>query len=48
MKKVFITFLSIVLLASCMSDDKYENYNKDPKNPTSVEADFLFNSGLKT
>ncbi|WP_159022768.1 SusD/RagB family nutrient-binding outer membrane lipoprotein [Formosa sp. L2A11] len=44
MKKIFITAISFVLLASCMSDEKYEGYNEDPKNPTQVEASFLFNS----
>ncbi|MBP1839011.1 SusD/RagB family nutrient-binding outer membrane lipoprotein [Formosa algae] len=44
MKKIFITAISFVLLASCMSDEKYESYNEDPKNPTQVEASFLFNS----
>lgn len=44
MKKIFITVFTLILLTSCMSDDKYENYNKDPKNPTQVEAGFLFNS----
>ncbi|WP_066221201.1 SusD/RagB family nutrient-binding outer membrane lipoprotein [Formosa haliotis] len=44
MKKIFITALSCIVLASCMSDEKYEDYNKDPKNPTEVEAGFLFNS----
>ena len=44
MKKVYITVLSLILLTSCMSDDKYEGYNEDPKNPTQVDAAFLFNS----
>ncbi|MCX2679770.1 SusD/RagB family nutrient-binding outer membrane lipoprotein [Galbibacter sp. EGI 63066] len=48
MKKVFITVFSLVLLSSCMSDDKLEDYNKDPKNPTEVEADFLFNAATKS
>ncbi|HPF96156.1 MAG: SusD/RagB family nutrient-binding outer membrane lipoprotein [Mangrovimonas sp.] len=48
MKKVFITVFSLVLLSSCMTDEKYENYNRDPKNPTQVEADFLFNDATKS
>ncbi|CDF78265.1 SusD-like protein [Formosa agariphila KMM 3901] len=48
MKKIFITALSFIVLASCMSDEKYESYNKDPKNPTEVEAAFLFNSATKS
>ena len=31
-----------------MSDDKYEDYNRDPKNPTQVDAGFLFNNALKS
>lgn len=46
MKKIFITVLSFVVLASCMSDEKYEDYNRDPKNPTAVDAGFLFNSAV--
>jgi len=31
-----------------MNDDKYEDYNGDPKNPTQVDADFLFNAATKS
>ncbi|MGJ5643503.1 SusD/RagB family nutrient-binding outer membrane lipoprotein [Formosa sp. S-31] len=48
MKKILITALSFVVLSSCMSDDKYDDYNRDPKNPTQVEADFLFNAATKS
>ncbi|MDG3581823.1 SusD/RagB family nutrient-binding outer membrane lipoprotein [Galbibacter pacificus] len=48
MKKIFITVFSLILLSSCMSDDKLEDYNTDPKNPTEVEADFLFNAATKS
>jgi PBP1b-binding outer membrane lipoprotein LpoB len=48
MKKILITVLSFVLLSSCMSNDRYEDYNRDPKNPTQVDADFLFNSAVKS
>lgn len=48
MKKIFVTVFSLILLASCMTDDKYEGYNRDPKNPTQVDAGFLFNSATKS
>lgn len=48
MKKILITVLSLVALSSCMTDEKYEDYNRDPKNPTQVSADYLFNSALKS
>ncbi|GAA4280839.1 SusD/RagB family nutrient-binding outer membrane lipoprotein [Gaetbulibacter aestuarii] len=31
-----------------MSDNQYENYNRDPKNPTQVDAAFLFNDAMKS
>ncbi|SFZ89273.1 Starch-binding associating with outer membrane [Flaviramulus basaltis] len=48
MKKIFLTVLSIISLVSCKSDDAYENLNRDPKNPTQVDASFLFNSATKS
>ncbi|EIJ39832.1 hypothetical protein JoomaDRAFT_2871 [Galbibacter orientalis DSM 19592] len=48
MKKIVLTIISLVTLISCQSDDKYENYNRDPKNPTQVDADFLFNNAQKS
>jgi hypothetical protein len=48
MKKILIAILSIVALVSCQSDDAYENLNRDPKNPTQVDAEFLFNSAVKS
>jgi len=49
MKKVILTTLSIfTLLVSCQSDDQYENKNRDPKNPTDVSAEFLYNSATKS
>ncbi|WP_341216443.1 SusD/RagB family nutrient-binding outer membrane lipoprotein [uncultured Wocania sp.] len=50
MKKILLTaVLSVVLvLASCKTDEQYENLNRDPKNPTQVAADFLFNSATKS
>ena len=34
----------VSLLASCESDEQYENLNRDPKNPTEVSSEFLFTS----
>lgn len=49
MKKVILTTLAIfALLVSCQSDDQYEEKNTDPKNPTQVSAEFLFNSATKS
>ena len=48
MKKIFLTIFSLVLLASCQTDDQYENLNRDPKNPTTVDAEFLYNSAVKS
>jgi len=50
MKKIFLTaLLSVILmLVSCLSDEQYENLNRDPKNPTQVDADFLFNAAVKS
>ncbi len=35
-------------MASCQSDDQYENKNRDPKNPTQVSSEFLFNAATKS
>lgn len=48
MKNIILSVLTLVVLASCQSDEAYENLNKDPKNPTEVEAEFLFNSATKS
>lgn len=48
MKKILLTVLSLIALVSCQSDDTYENLNRDPKNPTQVDASFLFNSATKS
>ncbi len=49
MKKVILTTLTIfTLLVSCQSDDQYEEKNRDPKSPTQVSAEFLFNSATKS
>jgi hypothetical protein len=48
MKKIILTALSIVAFVSCQSDDAYENLNRDPKNPTKVDASFLYNNATKS
>ena len=48
MKKIILTVFTLVALVSCQSDQAYEDLNKDPKNPTEVQADFLFNSATKS
>jgi hypothetical protein len=48
MKKILSILLTLVVLVSCQSDDQYEDLNRDPKNPTEVSADFLFNSATKS
>ncbi len=44
MKKYFLTIIALATLWSCQTDERYENLNRDPKNPTEVKADFLFTS----
>ncbi|GGW69059.1 SusD-like starch-binding protein associating with outer membrane [Winogradskyella epiphytica] len=48
MKKIILTVFTLVALVSCQSDQAYEDLNKDPKNPTEVQAEFLFNSATKS
>ncbi len=50
MKNLIITSVLsfILILVSCQSDEQYENLNRDPKNPTQVAADFLFNGATKS
>lgn len=49
MKKIILTTLTIItLMVSCQSDDQYEDKNRDPKNPTQVGSDFLFNAATKS
>lgn len=42
MKKYILTLVALGTLWSCQTDEQYEDYNRDPKNPTEVAADFLF------
>lgn len=48
MKKIILTALTLIAIVSCQSDDKYEDLNRDPKNPTQVESAFLFNAATKS
>lgn len=48
MKNICITVFSFILLSSCISDDRYEEYNQDPKSPTEANADFLFNASMRS
>jgi len=48
MKKIILTALSIIAFTSCQTTDSYENLNRDPKNPTQVNSEFLFNSASKS
>lgn len=48
MKKYLILLLSSMLIISCASDEKYEDLNKDPNNPTAVSPESLFNAATKS
>ncbi|WP_338409757.1 SusD/RagB family nutrient-binding outer membrane lipoprotein [uncultured Flavobacterium sp.] len=48
MKKIAILTLSILAFVSCQTDEQYEDLNRDPKNPTSISSEFLFNSAAKS
>ncbi len=48
MKKIILIVFTFVAIVSCQSDEAYENLNRDPKNPTQVEAEFLFNAATKS
>ncbi len=48
MKRLATSLIIFILLTSCLSDEQYEEYNIDRNNPTAVEADFVFNSALKS
>ena len=45
--KKYLILLSSVLVVSCASDEKYEDLNRDPNNPTQVSADALFTASEK-
>ena len=46
--KKYLILLSSVLIVSCASDEKYEDLNRDPNNPTDVSAESLFNASTKS
>ena len=46
MKKYILTFVAVATLWSCQTDEQYEDLNRDPKNPTVVDADFLFTNAI--
>ena len=48
MKKIIIIVLTIAFVVSCQTDKQYEYLNRDPKNPTQVQAEFLFNAATKS
>lgn len=48
MKKIIIIVLTIAFVVSCQTDKQYEDLNRDPKNPTQVQAEFLFNAATKS
>ena len=48
MKKLNIRLLIIIILSSCVSDEQYEAYNQNSKQPTAVSSDLLFNFAVKS
>jgi len=48
MRKIIIPILSLILLSSCMSDERYDELNQDPKNPKLVTEDVLFTAATKS
>jgi len=48
MKKHLLTIIAIATIWSCQTDERYENLNKDPKNPTQVKAEFLFTAATNS
>lgn len=46
--KKYLTLFSVLLLASCATDESYENLNRDPNKPTNISAEALFNSSTKS
>lgn len=43
-KYILITIIALGGLWSCHTDEEYEDFNRDPDNPTDVSADYLFTS----
>lgn len=48
MKNLYISTFTFLMLFSCVSDEQYEAYNQNPKQPTEVGSDLLFNFAVKT
>ncbi|WP_445381484.1 SusD/RagB family nutrient-binding outer membrane lipoprotein [Robiginitalea sp. IMCC43444] len=48
MKKRIFILLIVFLGTSCVSDEQYEAYNENPKQPIEVSPELLFNFALKT
>ena len=46
MRKHILMAFACTALWSCMTDEQYEDFNRDPKNPVEVQADFLFTNAL--
>lgn len=46
MKKYLLTVTIALSLFSCQTDEQYEDYNRDPKNPTDVASNFLFTNAI--
>lgn len=45
--KKYLLILSSLFIASCASDESFENLNRDPNNPTEVSSEALFTSATK-
>ena len=45
--KKYLIILSSLFIASCASDEKFEDLNRDPNNPTAVSSEALFTSATK-
>ncbi len=48
MKNLYLSTITFFMLFSCVSDEQYEAYNQDPKQPSEVSSDLLFNFAVKT
>ncbi|MCL9809178.1 SusD/RagB family nutrient-binding outer membrane lipoprotein [Flavobacterium luminosum] len=46
--KKYLVLLSTAFIFSCASDEKYEDLNRDPNNPTNVSSESLFTSATKS
>jgi hypothetical protein len=46
--KKYLLIISSLFIASCTSDESFENLNRDPNNPTQVSSDALFTSATKS